>query len=472
YRVRFASPEVLRSLSGGATDTPTDETPDVSQVLDSSSHSPPRSTISQPEPQSEPEAQPQQHEASPVPPAKVKMSLKDFALRKKKQREEEMAARALTSSASPHSAAGSLPSPNVTVKELGAEVGGSPGVSKVEGIDDDTADHREQGTTTSADSGETVGVASEVVADATNNEERLNPSDGAGTPSHCPKADEDSEMVDLSAQPAAFAEESCSPSRPLAKVEMMEDMVPSGLVGNDERTHDVVSFAPDPPPPPLTNKQIKDDVGENGKAIPFTSTSVTTSSTVSRSTSMPNSSTPNHSTPYLRSHPASPSSKLPLSRRNSTSREDGEIPVATVPKTYTPRSHTPPTQPRSFNASYPASSSLTHTSSTAPAVSRRPPQPPPSRPSSSNAPGPSPSPAIASNGLSRPLPSGPRALRGSTSQPTYPLAYAPSNRTYAGSQYIPRGPSADRDRMDWERDRQWAAPSRSRGRTGSNGWGR
>ncbi|KAF8438384.1 hypothetical protein L210DRAFT_2262114 [Boletus edulis BED1] len=54
-------------------------------------------------------------EPSPPPPPKVKMSLKDFALRKKKQREEEMAAKALSSPATPD---GPIlpPSPNVDVK--------------------------------------------------------------------------------------------------------------------------------------------------------------------------------------------------------------------------------------------------------------------------------------------------------------------------------------------------------------------
>ncbi|KAF8627262.1 hypothetical protein AX15_004454 [Amanita polypyramis BW_CC] len=139
--------------------------------------------------------------------------------------------------------------------------------------------------------------------------------------------------------------------------------------------------------------------------------------------------------------------------------------------TYLPRSHTPPTQPRSFNASpLPLSPSPSIATTVPSSTSRRLSLPPHRSSLTPTNPGPSsssPSPASgipAATSLTRPVPSGPRALRAVNNQP--PLS-APYNRSLSGPQYIPRGPSADRDRMDWERERAW-----QRSRVRGPGWGR
>ncbi|KAI6142944.1 hypothetical protein BKA82DRAFT_4186656 [Pisolithus tinctorius] len=126
------------------------------------------------------------------------------------------------------------------------------------------------------------------------------------------------------------------------------------------------------------------------------------------------------------------------------SHEDGEILSSAFSKSYVPRSHTPPTQPRSFQAPRAPSPGY----SPGPSSSRRPPPPPPPR----SGPGPGPSSSVGTNALSRPLPSGPRALRGTMNQSSYP-------------------PPPPRP-LDSERDRSWSASSRPRGRAGSTGWGR
>jgi hypothetical protein len=46
------------------------------------------------------------------------------------------------------------------------------------------------------------------------------------------------------------------------------------------------------------------------------------------------------------------------------------------------------------------------------------------------------------------------------------------NRAFLGMQALPRGPSADRERMEWDRDRSWTANSRTRGGGGGGGRGR
>ena len=193
------------------------------------------------------------------------------------------------------------------------------------------------------------------------------------------------------------------------------------------------------------------------------------------------------------------------------------------------RSHTPPTQPRLFNASpSPSNAPVPFISATVNAsantLARRPPPTfrlPASLPAASTSisttspgNGASTSPSIATGTpstlpLSRPLPSGPRALRAVNSQPmnSMPMNMSgmgmgspttsassgsvthatppPPYRSFSGPGYIPRGPSADRDRerdrerdrMDWvgdrererERERGWQQRSRVRG---PPGWGR
>lgn len=159
----------------------------------------------------------------------------------------------------------------------------------------------------------------------------------------------------------------------------------------------------------------------------------------------------------LRVEVRSPTSSHTLAR--TVSREDGEIfsPPPPKPLPLAPRAHSPPTHPRSF-----------HSGSTSP-VRPPPPPPPPRRPLQ-----PAPHRSQLQNGppSSRPLPSGPRALRGLSGSGSH---YYPP---FSGGGGAPRAPSADRDRdrdrdrdhrMDWDRDTRRGS-SWGRGRGG--GWGR
>ena len=448
-------------------------------------------------------------EPSPPPPPKVKMSLKDFALRKKKQREEEMAAKAFHSPVTPDGPA--LPSsPSVDVKrDLASELAGLVQAMysgrMVNGQDVKMADVTKEdalgssGTahinTNGFDGGSGHGhdaVRGSGLAEETAMVEDNKPSAETQALSMI-VATEAPDTPQCSPQPAHSSTISSrerntdqtqtqldgeSPTTLTAKMEMMDAMVPSGLVGAEDPTPDVVSFAPEPPPPPLTTKQTSEiaidrtvSLGSLSISVPPStpaSTSTPASMSTSTSTSAVNSRSNSVGIPVSilnpnllpHAHVPSSSSSIPSSRRPS--HEDGEITSSTPPKSYLPRSHTPPTQPRSFHTVHPSSPSIGATSTTTAPVPRRP-GPPLSRSPLSNNAGPAPTPIS-----SRPLPSGPRALRGSMAQPTHP--YASPRPPYAASQYIPRGPSADRDRIDWERgDRQWAAQARSRG---SNGWGR
>ena len=459
-------------------------------------------------------------EPSPPPPPKVKMSLKDFALRKKKQREEEMAAKALGSPATPDGPA--LPSsPSVDVKrDLPSEHAGAvqtpDSVAAVNGREisdategDDAPDLSGAAhTTLNGLDGSGVHGRNAVYDPRLTEEEAMAEDNKPSAEAHAPSPIVATKVPDtLQSSPQHPAPSSPISSRvsgeknntdqtrtpvagkpPMtltAKMEILDAMVPSGLISADDPTPNVVSLAPEPPPPPLTTKQTSETTTVDHTApvgfiprsaapsIPaYTSTpsSMSTSTSTSAVTSRANSVGIPHtpiptSNPLPHAHVPSSSSSVPYSRRPS--HEDGEITSSTPPKTFLPRSHTPPTQPRSFHAVHPSSPNLGPTSSSTTPVLRRPALPP-SRPQLSNNPSPAPTPISIS---SRPLPSGPRALRGSMSQPTHP--YPPTRPPYTGSQYIPRGPSADRDRMDWDRsDRQWPPQTRPRGRTGSNGWGR
>ncbi|KAF8837146.1 hypothetical protein BDN67DRAFT_230149 [Paxillus ammoniavirescens] len=452
---------------------------------------------------SEPEPQQPTREASPPPPPKVKMSLKDFALRKKKQREEEMAAKALTSPGSPDDH-GLPPSPNVDGKrDLAVDNAGGAEENEEKvgfpGVVNDVDVQMKDATVTHARDVSFPSVNGNGVNVELNGRHDDDPSVSQRPPK--PVQDQQASLVAKktgvmviapppeAAQPSPRFAPSLTPlprasdestvqtqingrtgAAPVtlkAKVEMMDSVIPSGLVAADgDCAADAVSFAPEPPPPPLTTKQTSDaNVAEGRRTTAPASTPTPSISSRSTSTGI-TVSAPSHPDHVPHAHIPT---NIPLSRKPS--HEDGEITSSTPPKTYLPRSYTPPTQPRSFHATHPPSPNLGPTSSSsssssAPA-SRRPAPPPLSRSPLSNAAGPAPVPIS-----SRPLPSGPRALRGSMSQTTQPPPYTSTRPPYVGSQYIPRGPSADRDRLDWDRDRQWAASSRSRGRAGSNGWGR
>ena len=427
-------------------------------------------------------------EPSPPPPPKVKMSLKDFALRKKKKREEEMAAKALHSPTTPDKP-GLPSSPDLDIpKDLAGDVdvghAADPGsvvngyvktndVTK-ENVPDSFANMHDiihdSGRTEDKDTVEEN--TSSTMAQMSLTTTTTKSTEATQSPPRPP---------DLSTLPRVLDEghdtdqtqnvDTKPPATLTAKMEVMDAILPTGPVGADDCTPDVVSFAPEPPPPPLTIKQTSETVMVD-RAIPTISiprsivssnpapSSASVSMSTSSSTSAANSRSNSVSAP-VSNFPTS--SNIPPSRRPS--HEDGEITSSTPPKTYLPRSHTPPTQPRSFHAAHPSSPNFGSTSSSTMPIPRRP-VPPLSRSPLSNSTGSAPT-------SSRPLPSGPRALRGSMTQSTHAPPYSSTRPPYAGSQYIPRGPSADRDRIDWDRgDRQWATQARPRGRAGSNGWGR
>ena len=369
---------------------------------------------------------------SPPPVPKVKMSLKDFALRRKKQREEELAAKSV---GSPGLASVALPSSPIG-DDKALDVDMKDGTN---GVEDD------------------VPVDCDGIADASgpvqlSSEGPEVPAEDGIRPPTPPHVAEAFQVTHTQTKGSPDVAETL-----VAKLEAMDEVLFNETIA-DERTLDVVSFAPEPPPPPLSKAMTEINHVDGSPSLTSMSTS---SSSDSRSTSV-------SAAPHPRTHQI-PNFVTP--RRPA--HEDGEIFNSSPPKAYVPQSHTPPTQPRSFQATRPASPGFSPGPSTAPSASRRPqPQPPPPAPPppppSRSASGPTP----VSNGLSRPLPSGPRALRGTMSQPSYTTYPPPPARPYSGSQYVPRGPSADRDRTDWDRDRSWSGSARSRGRAGSNGWRR
>ncbi|EGO03033.1 hypothetical protein SERLA73DRAFT_131508, partial [Serpula lacrymans var. lacrymans S7.3] len=415
HRVRFASPEVLAVLPGKAPDVPAEMSGVLSEP-EPSYDSPMSPSLIQDESNvSTPSVAP----SSPPPPPKVKMSLKDFALRKKKQREEEMAKTLSSPTPTPStSALSSSPSPKINDREVDSE-GSMNGQHDLPGMED----HEEQEHVSNHSAGESVMKGSvDGVLRSPQHRLTLSPR-SSGLPSPSPSSPHSS-MVDGHVQSNGRSADSASL---LAKVEVIEEAMPSGMVATDDGVHHLLTFPPEPPPPPLNGhaKKVESD----------------------------------HASAFLPSPPPPGAESVPLTRRPS--HEDGEIPSTTPPKpSFFPRSHTPPTQPRSFHVP-PSSPGLAPTTVSS-VPSRRPPPPPPlSRSQISNS-----IPAA----ISRPVPSGPRALRASSHSSHLPV-YSPS-RSFSGSQYIPRGPSADRDRTDWERERGWAGPPRIRGRGGStSGWG-
>ncbi|KAJ8581105.1 hypothetical protein M405DRAFT_833086 [Rhizopogon salebrosus TDB-379] len=396
-------------------------------------------------------------ELSPPPVPKVKMSLKDFALRKKKQR-EEMAKEREQECESPVVPGMGLP-----------EESGDEGMH----VDEDGCADELKGTDCEGDQDCDISVKEAPTTDVAEVQDVAMGDDVRLTVKDEPVASSAGQhIVDLIPEgppaesllrresevrrtppspprsPVASVKSVNSADKPYpngqladftslkAKIEVLEATIPRPLVGADER---MSPSAPEPPPPPLqmTDRKV--------------------------------------SPPRTYSAPLPPSAPASYGLSSRPSQEDGEITSTSPPKSsnFFPRSYTPPTQPRSFQTSHPSPPNFTHASSSSSSSTswRAPPPLPPTRaplPSASTSTPPS-------NGSSRPLPSGPRALRISN-RPAHlqSQSYSPSSRAYSGSQYIPRGPSADRDRhdrdrLDWERERGWPP----RGRTGSSGgWGR
>ena len=354
-------------------------------------------------------------EPTPGPPPKVKMSLKDFAARRKKRREEEGKTGASASTSVEAS-------PVIVVVGLAADMGVADGGRTVKGEGDGKAMNNH--------------TSVEQAKESKNSDLHISGNNGIAKTLKV----EDSETSGLSIKPPLRAKHSStSPSLiPLTSAREAR----ATLKGRELFELPILS-------PP-----VFDPFHLRGTLTPA---------------------------PVNAARPL-----LPVARTHSSSRqpsqEEGEIlipqgdtpPVKRLPaiwsvrNSHVPRSHTPPTQPRSL-----AMSTAVSTTS-----------PPP---------------------FSRPPPSGPRALRMSSTfqqppvarhypfpQPQLPQRSAPTRSSSSTSTDVdprrlsdqdrdrsqtqrpppsaPRGPSADRERVDMDRERSLVA--RSRVQPGAGGWGR
>ncbi|KZT05167.1 uncharacterized protein LAESUDRAFT_813759 [Laetiporus sulphureus 93-53] len=352
--------------------------------------------------------------AAPPPPPKVKMSLKDFAaMRKRKRQEDEMAKAAASPVASvvPLDNAGSL-QPVVAPPQHGEE----------------SMSHVDASTAESAFKAVSEHVPSVPV------------------PGECLQEQDSDRLVGT--QTVLVQPDHPHPSME-AKIELLEAAVPNPA---DSLLPHIPELPSASPASSLRKEaapsEANSSTGKTPKLFPRLCS--------------PQTPPLNSSTPFRKSSPVRPVDR-------QVSQEDGEIvSLPALPKA--PRQYSPPTHPRSFNgivAPYvnlngigPPHVNLNgivspHVNLPSAPI-RRPLYPAPHR-------------AVQNTSLpSRPLPSGPRALR-ALNFPSYPTP-PPVNRLPVGS--IPRGPSADRERMDWDRDRGWAGSSRGRGRGWSVSGGR
>ncbi|KAI0937997.1 hypothetical protein AcV7_003314 [Taiwanofungus camphoratus] len=239
------------------------------------------------------------------------------------------------------------------------------------------------------------------------------PSDGVivpNTKNHGDLIDKDEKMLIATGRPTYS---DCLPAHESlkAKIELIEDVLPRGPHVADEGATAGCPPLPEPPPP-LHIQRV--DRARSPSPNPEAG---------------------------CRLSPVSKPGRLPP---RQLSQEDGEIlspPPQKAPR-YTPRSHSPPTQPRSFQSG----ESLSSTTTLVPI--RRPLHPAPHRVQLQN-----------TVPVSRPLPSGPRALR----TPNH-ITHSSVPSRAAVELPVPRGPSADRERFDWDRDRMWMGPARRRSR--------
>ena len=338
---------------------------------------------------------------TPPPAPKVKMSLKDFALRKKKQREEEKAKTVTSPVDQPADRTLDMPLSNGVsdhdIMEAGRQEALGPASDSIfSGCSEATLvnghghllrtslEVHEHGSATMAQNG-TLCLATV-----------------SGRTCTDPQVEMTSHMWDYGSPPASTAPESLK-----SEVELLEEPLSRDYLDSD--------------PVLLRDVEMLPGTGacEDG----------------ARSMSLPSCA----GTDCMTGRP---------------NQEDGEIVAAALsrqPSSILARSHTPPTQPRSFSTN-----GVGHNTASPAAPSRRP------SASSSYRPVPPPS---------RPVPSGPRALRvGMHGVPT--AGPYPPGRPLSGSHYIPRGPSADRDRKDWDREWGWVGAQRGRGRGVSGSWGR
>lgn len=360
-----------------------------------------------------PTPSPPHHSPTPPPPPKVKLTLQDFKLRKQKRKEEEELAKAVKS-------------PEMATMGLGPDAETSP---------TDSGFHQEaeaNGVKPSA------GAMEEGEVDS-----RAKTSDSQ----HGGRVDVEMKLETkvLSDEPANGIPSFVLSTPPLnggaaslkAKIELVEeDHLSHSEPAAEEDDNLTREQSEQPTLDSPTEPEPSHHEGTNGH---------TSSASVSGDPSPP-------SSPRLGGKSDASSSRLSTtssSYSQTAGPEDGEITSSAPSASFLLRSHSPPTQPRSFSGG--TGSSIAPASSSQRA-------------------------ARLSPTLSRPLPSGPRALRGmggsSVVSSATPAAYPPSRSFGSSSQYIPRGPSADRDRKDRERERGWVSVARGRGRGSSNGWSR
>ena len=387
-------------------------------------------------PESEP-AKPRTPSPPPRPPTpKVKLSLKDFAARKKKQREEASKALGRQGSTAPSDAASSLPSTpagqQATLVDSPAVVN-APLASTGEFHAKTAApsaplDETPLGTAqVSPQSVSATGVPSEVPND------KLEDSQSESTePAHAPIVDAGDQVV-----PARDVPSQVSLGLKLEAVESAISLEARMVNGHQP------SPSNRPSDEGLRSTQLVNHSGQStetkGEVKPPTSPRTPPRTERFRT---PSFSTPTDWSPRDTMGPKTPPrprARSPHPPPSDGAHEDGEIvsppPVKAVP--LPPRSSSPPTHPRAY-------------------------YPPPRAPGEFSGPRrPFRHPTL-QNTLpqDRHLPRAPRALR----EPLYPVA--------SGRPPPPRGPSADRERAEWdrERDRVWVPSSRGRGR--GSGWNR
>lgn len=358
---------------------------------------------------------------TPPPPPKVKLSLKDFAMRKRKQREEESVKASVVVHAAPDDSTSSsailAPLPDTLAQEDGYDSQMKIG---------DVAEPPQSSSIQSSSSIQTLsaGKLSNTEIASVNGTEPASTNESSPRLSH-------SQLEAPKSPPHSASLQ--------AKVELIEPHLNNGFVVPVNDYHAGIPLQPEPPPPSLADcsKMYIARPAERG----------------------PSGSPPSPSPPKT-------VSRKPLSSRDIVhAQEDGEILSSPPPPLHqkpplAPRSHTPPTHPRSFHAvtegMSPPSSGMLSPSMPPPNSVRRPLQPAPYRTHLQNQAPPSAPPVAAPPRLLPP--SGPRALRAGGSR--------------YSSHLVPRGPSADRERGDWERERSWISSSRGRGRGSSGNWGR